>query len=121
MSLSLAEKKRWRKDFGTLPEIMEIPYLLAIQIDSYRKFLQAEVPPEARKNQGLHATFKSIFPIKSRSENAELDYVSYHFKEPPFDVRECLQRGANYAAPLHVKVRLTIFDKDTNYKNPKEI
>ncbi len=121
MSLSLAEKKRWRKDFGTLPEVMEIPYLLAIQIDSYRRFLQADVPPAHRRVHGLHGTFKSIFPIKSRSENAELDYVSYSFREPPFDVKECLQRGANYAAPLHVKVQLKLYDKETNYKTVKEI
>ncbi len=121
MSLSLAERKRWRKDFGTLPEVMEIPYLLAIQINSYRMFLQADVAPEERGEHGLHGTFKSIFPIKSRSENAQLDYVSYSFREPPFDVKECLQRGANYAAPLHVKVRLKLFDRETNNKTVKEI
>ncbi len=121
MTLSLAEKKRLRKDFGTLSEVMEIPYLLAIQIDSYRKFLQRDVDPRNRAEQGLHATFKSIFPIKSRSENAELDYVSYSFREPVFDVKECLQRGANYAAPLHVKVQLKLYDKETNYKTVKEI
>ena len=121
MALSLAEKKRLRKDFGTLSEVMEIPYLLAIQIDSYRKFLQRDVAARQRLNQGLHATFKSIFPIKSRSENAELDYVSYSFREPAFDVKECLQRGANYAAPLHVKVQLKLYDKETNYKTVKEI
>ncbi|MCY4324376.1 MAG: DNA-directed RNA polymerase subunit beta [Gammaproteobacteria bacterium] len=121
MTLSLAEKKRLRKDFGTLPEVMEIPYLLAIQIDSYRKFLQRDVPPKNREDHGLHATFKSIFPIKSRSENAELDYVSYNFREPVFDVKECLQRGANYAAPLHVKVHLKLYDKENNYKTIKEV
>ena len=121
MTLSLAEKKRLRKDFGALPEVMEIPYLLAIQIDSYRRFLQRDVAPKDRVHLGLHATFKSIFPIKSRSENAELDYVSYSFREPDFDVKECLQRGANYAAPLHVKVHLKLYDKETNYKTVKEI
>ena len=121
MSLSLAETKRLRKDFGTLAEVMEVPYLLSIQIDSYRRFLQSEKAPHERGEFGLHGTFKSIFPIKSRSENAELDYVSYSFREPPFDVKECLQRGANYAAPLHVKVQLKLYDKETNYKTVKEI
>ena len=121
MSLSLAETKRLRKDFGTLAEVMHVPYLLSIQIDSYRRFLQSDIAPKDRGTHGLHGTFKSIFPIKSRSENAELEYVSYNFREPPFDVKECLQRGANYAAPLHVKVRLKLYDKETNYKSVKEI
>ncbi len=110
---SYTEKKRIRKNFGKRPSMMEVPYLLAIQVDSYRKFLQAEVEPELRKDQGLHAAFKSVFPIHSYSSHeATLDYVSYRIGEPLFDVKECQSRSLTYAAPLRVKVRLIIYDKE---------
>jgi DNA-directed RNA polymerase beta subunit len=62
MAYSYTEKKRIRKDFGTLPRVMDVPYLLAIQLDSYRKFTQQGVPLEERLDYGLHAAFKSYFP-----------------------------------------------------------
>jgi DNA-directed RNA polymerase subunit beta len=121
MAYSLTEKKRVRKDFGKLPRVMEMPYLLAIQKESYARFLQAEVSPAAREEVGLHAAFRSVFPIVSYSGNAALEYVSYRLLEPAFDVKECLLRGANYAVPLRVKVRLIIYDKDSPTKAIKDI
>src|SRR3981189_912736 len=112
MAYSFTEKKRIRKNFGKQPSILEVPYLLAIQLDSYRSFLQAEKPEEARGDVGLHAAFKSVFPISSYSGNASLEYVSYRLGGPVFDVKECQLRGLTYAAPLRVKVRLIVLDKE---------
>ncbi len=112
MAYSFTEKKRIRKDFGKQPGILGVPYLLAIQLDSYRSFLQADAPEDARVDRGLHAAFKSVFPISSYSGNATLEYVSYRLGEPVFDVKECQLRGLTYAAPLRVKVRLIVLDKE---------
>src|SRR5258708_40218411 len=112
MAYSFTEKKRIRKNFGRQPGILQVPYLLAIQLDSYRTFLQAQVPEDARKDIGLHAAFKTVFPISSYSGNASLEYVSYRLGEPVFDVKECQLRGLTYAAPLRVKVRLIVLDKE---------
>ncbi len=112
MAYSFTEKKRIRKDFGKQPGILGVPYLLAIQLDSYRRFLQTDAPEEARADRGLHAAFKSVFPISSYSGNATLEYVSYRLGEPVFDVKECQLRGLTYAAPLRVKVRLIVLDKE---------
>ena len=112
MAYTFTEKRRIRKDFGKRPSILEVPYLLAIQLDSYREFLQAEVPPGERQVAGLHAAFRSVFPIVSYSGNARLEYVSYRLGEPVFDVRECQLRGLTYAAPLRVRLRLVLMDKD---------
>ncbi len=112
MAYSFTEKKRIRKDFGKRTSILEVPFLLATQIDSYRDYLQEGMKPSERLDMGLHAAFKSVFPIESYSGNAVLEYVSYRLGEPPFDVRECHQRGATYAAPLRVLLRLVIYDRD---------
>src|SRR5512139_1734418 len=112
MAYSFTEKKRIRKDFGKRSSILEVPYLLAIQLDSYRKFLQADTAEAGRNEIGLHAAFKSVFPIVSYSGNAILEYVSYRLGEPVFDVKECQLRGLTYAAPLRVKVRLVVLDKE---------
>ena len=117
MAYSFTEKKRIRKDFGKRPSILEVPFLLATQIDSYRKFLQEGVAVADREDVGLHAAFKSVFPIESYSGNAVLEYVSYRLGTPVFDVRECQLRGATYAAPLRVLVRLVIYDKDAPAKS----
>ncbi len=121
MAYSYTEKKRIRKDFGKLPRVMDVPYLLAIQLDSYRRFLQQEAKPDTRDDIGLHAAFKSVFPIVSFSGNAALEYVSYRLTAPAFDVKECMLRGATYSAPLRVKVRLIIYDKDSASKAIKDI
>ncbi len=114
---SFTEKKRMRKDFGKSTSVLDVPYLLAIQLDSYRSFLQADDSEETRQASGLHAAFQSVFPIASYSGNAILEYVSYRLGTPTFDVKECILRGATYAAPLRVKVRLVIYDKDAPAKN----
>ncbi|MGH8186364.1 MAG: DNA-directed RNA polymerase subunit beta, partial [Steroidobacteraceae bacterium] len=121
MAYSFTEKKRIRKDFGKRQSILEVPYLLAIQLDSYRKFLQAEVAEGRRNEQGLHAAFKSVFPITSYSGNAILEYVSYRLGDPVFDVKECQLRGLTYAAPLRVKVRLVVYDKETSTPTKKTV
>ena len=113
MAYSYTEKKRIRKDFGKRSSVLDIPYLLDTQIESYRAFLQAEIQPERRLEDGLHAAFKSVFPIESYSGNAVLEYVSYRLGAPIFDVKECQVRGLTYAASLRVKVRLVLFDKES--------
>ncbi len=112
MAYSFTEKKRIRKDFGKRPSILEVPYLLSIQLDSYRQFLQENAEPAKLKDLGLHAAFKSVFPIVSYSGSAALEYLHYRLGDPVFDVKECQLRGLTYAAPLRVKVRLVIFDRE---------
>ena len=121
MAYSYTEKKRIRKDFGKLPRVMDVPYLLAIQLDSYRSYLQADKAVDARIDIGLNAAFKSVFPIVSFSGSAALEYVSYRLGVPVFDEKECMLRGVTYAAPLRVKVRLIIYDKDSSNKAIKDI
>ena len=112
MAYSFTEKKRIRKDFGKRSSVLEIPFLLATQIDSYRKFLQADKVVAERELVGLQAAFHSVFPIVSHNGSAALEFVSYRLGEPVFDVRECQLRGVTYAAPLRVLVRLVIYDRD---------
>ena len=123
MSYSFTEKKRIRNNFGKGTEVLDVPYLLATQINSYASFLQSGVTAEKREDSGLHAAFSSVFPIESHSGYAVLEYVKYRLGEPVFDVRECQQRGATYAAPLRVLVRLVIYDKEAsaNAKVVKDI
>ena len=121
MSYSFTEKRRIRKSFAKRASVLEVPFLLATQLDSYAAFLQAEVKPENRKSEGLQAAFSSIFPIESHSKNARLDFVSFKLGEPPFDVVECQQRGLTFAAPLRVKVRLTIMDREASKPTVKEV
>ncbi|NEX19117.1 DNA-directed RNA polymerase subunit beta [Thiorhodococcus mannitoliphagus] len=112
MAYSFTEKKRIRKDFGKRPSILDVPFLLATQINSYKEFLQADSAPKDRSDMGLHAAFQSVFPIESYSGNAVLEYVKYRLGEPVFDERECHLRGATFAAPLRVLLRLVIYDKE---------
>ena len=119
MPYSYTEKKRIRKSFAKRENVLDIPFLLATQIDSYMHFLQTDVPPSARKNQGLQAAFTSIFPIVAHSGNARLEFVEYALGEPSFDVKECRQRGLTFASPLRAKVRLVLLDRDT--KAVKEV
>ena len=118
---SNTEKRRIRKGFGKSLASMEIPYLLALQLDSYKAFLQADTDPEQRLEAGLHAAFKSVFPITSYSGHTSIDYVSYSLGAPAFDVRECKSRGLTYAAPLRVKLRLVIYDKEAKTQVVKDI
>ena len=123
MPYSYTEKKRLRKNFGKRRAVLDVPYLLETQIQSYRKFLQEFVPVEQRDDTGLHAAFQSVFPIESYSGNAVLHYDSYRLGAPIFDVKECQVRGLTYAASLRVKVRLALFDRETSGPDraPKEI
>jgi len=121
MTYSLTEKKRIRKDFGKNRPVLDVPYLLAIQMDSYREFLQDSSKSDGHDDRGLHAALKSVFPIVSFSGNAALEYVSYTLGEPVFDERECRSRGQTYGAPLRVKVRLVIYDRESSSKAVKYV
>ena len=123
MAYSFTEKKRIRKDFGKSQSILQVPYLLATQMDSYREFLQADVSPAMRRDVGLEAVFRSLFPMESYSGNASLDYVSYRLEKPVFDVMECRQRGVTYCAGLRVRLRLALYEKDdaTGAKRIKDV
>ncbi|MFC0059651.1 DNA-directed RNA polymerase subunit beta [Vibrio inusitatus] len=117
MVYSYTEKKRIRKDFGTRPQVLDVPYLLSIQLDSFDKFIEQD--PEGQ--YGLEAAFRSVFPIQSYNGNSELQYVSYRLGEPVFDVKECQIRGVTYSKPLRVKLRLVVFDKDAPAGTVKDI
>jgi DNA-directed RNA polymerase subunit beta len=122
--LSFTEKQRPRKDFSSLSIGIKVPYLLDIQKHSYeQEFLQMSLPEDQRANKGLQGAFSSIFPIASYSGNAVLEYVGYRLGNPIFNVKECQIRGITYAAPLRVKVRLILYDKDApaNAKSIKDI
>jgi len=118
---SFTEKKRIRKDFGKSRSILEVPFLLAIQVDSYREFLQEHADPAKREDRGLHAALKSVFPISSYNGYAVLEYVGYKLGEPVFDERECRNRGLSYGAPLRVTVRLVIYDRESSNKAVKYV
>ena len=117
MAYSYFEKKRIRKDFGKSAQVMEYPFLLSIQLDSFRKFIDIDPTGET----GLEAAFRSIFPIKAYSGSSELQYVSYRLGEPLFDVKECQIRGVTYSAPLRVKLRLVVYDKEAAAGTVKDI
>ncbi|CAA3706548.1 DNA-directed RNA polymerase subunit beta [Candidatus Portiera aleyrodidarum] len=111
MVYSYTEKKCIRKKFGKIPHIMDVPYLLSIQLESYKKFLQSEIKNEKKRNIGINAALNSIFPIKSLSGKAILEYVDYKLMKPVFDVKECQIRGMTFYTSLRVKMRLVIFDE----------
>jgi DNA-directed RNA polymerase subunit beta len=116
MAYTFTEKKRIRKDFGKWPSVLTVPNLLATQVNSYQDFLQQGIPADERAAKGLHVAFDSVFPIKSHTGMAELQYVSYRLGTPAFEVKECQLRGITYAAPLRVKMRLVIYDKEAPAK-----
>ena len=121
MSYSYTEKKRIRKNFGRFPKVMDLPTLTETQLNSYAMFLQANVDPDKRENIGLEEVFQSLFPITSVSGNAALEYVSYELGKNSFDVQECLIQGLSYSAPLRIKVRLVIYDKESNFEEVKDV
>ena len=116
MYYSFTEKKRIRKSFAKRANVHDVPYLLATQLESYTAFLQADTGPSVRKTEGLQSAFNSIFPIVSHNGFARLEFLSYVLGDPPFDVKECQQRGLTYASPLRAKVRLVILDKESPTK-----
>jgi len=123
MALSFTAKKRIRKSYGEIPETVQMPNLIEVQRSSYEQFLQMHTAAEKRDADGLEAVFKSVFPIKDFSDRATLEYISYEFETPKFDVQECMQRDLNFAAPLKVKLRLIVFetDEETGAKSIKDI
>src|SRR6186713_1572369 len=122
MTLSFTGRKRLRKNFGKIQEIAQMPNLIEVQRTSYDQFLQL-VKGDGRKDEGLEAVFRQVFPIKDFSETSLLEYVDYHFVEPKYDVEECQQRSMTYAAPLKVTLRLIVFDIDeeTGARSVKDI
>ncbi len=121
MAYSYTEKKRIRKSFAKRDNVLDVPFLLATQLESYLAFLQTDIPPASRRNQGLQAAFTSIFPISSHSGNARLEFVHYMLGEPAFDVKECQQRGLTFASPLRARVRLVIMDREAPKDTIKEV
>jgi DNA-directed RNA polymerase subunit beta len=123
MAYSIANNPLLRKNFAKIKKIIDIPNLIDIQKNSYKRFLQLEIPAETRKNSGLESVFRSVFPIKDFSETASLEYVSYSLGTPKYDVEECHQRGMTFAAPMKVKVRLVVWDvnKDADVRSIKDI
>ena len=121
--LTFTEKKRIRKSFGRIPDAIRMPNLIEVQRSSYEQFLQRDIRPSDRRDDGLEAVFKSVFPIKDFNERAVLEYVSYEFEDPKYDVDECIQRDITYAAPLKVKLRLIVFEieEDTGARSVKDI
>ncbi|MCY0856803.1 MULTISPECIES: DNA-directed RNA polymerase subunit beta [unclassified Cupriavidus] len=112
MAYSFTEKKRIRKSFAKRATVHQVPFLLATQIESYAQFLQEGTPPSRRKTEGLQAAFSAIFPIVSHNGLARMEFVSYHLSNPPFDVKECQQRGLTFHSALRAKVRLIINDRE---------
>src|SRR3989337_2652309 len=125
MAYQIANSLRFRRSFGRIRKIIDLPYLIEIQKNSYQLFLQRDAAPAQRQNLGLQEVFRSVFPIKDFNETASLEFVSYSLGEPKYDVEECHQRGMTYAAPLKVTVQLVLWDVDSqtgsrSIKNVKE-
>jgi len=123
MSLTYINSKKIRKSFGKIPHITPLPNLIEVQKRSFDNFLQLNINPEDRLNNGLHAIFKSVFPINDYTERATVDYVSYDIGVPKYDVEECSQRGMTFGAPLLVNFRLIVWDidEDAGTKSVRDI
>ena len=119
--LFVYREKRIRKSFAKRENVLDVPFLLATQIDSYAKFLQLENAFDQRTDDGLQAAFNSIFPIVSHNGYARLEFVHYTLGEPLFDIPECQLRGITYAAPLRARIRLVILDKEASKPTVKEV
>src|SRR5512134_3361115 len=119
---SYTERKRIRKSFGKRESVLNVPYLLTMQKDSYIAFLQKDVHPQRRKPEGLQAAFLSAFPIVSHNGYVEMKFIEYNIAKPPFDTRECQQRGLTYAAAVRAKLQMIIYDRESAQpKTVKEI
>ena len=108
MSILLRE----RKSFSKVKQIIEIPYLIEMQINSYKKFLQKDTQPEQREEIGLQAAFTSVFPITDYNDSSSIEFIHYAIGTPKFIPKECLRKGITYAAPLKIRVRLNYWDRD---------
>jgi DNA-directed RNA polymerase subunit beta len=115
--------KRYRKFFGHIHEVAEMPNLIEVQKQSYDQFLMVEEPEGGRLDEGLQSVFRSVFPIRDFGERAQLEFVRYAFEPPKYDVEECQQRGMTFAAPLKVTLRLIVFDvnEETGARSVKDI
>jgi DNA-directed RNA polymerase subunit beta len=123
ISRSFTGRKRIRKSFGRIPEVVSMPNLIDVQRASYEGFLQMNVPPDSRTQTGLQEVFKSVFPIDDFAGRGRLEFVNYELEEPKYDTEECIQRGMTYAAPLKVVLRLIVWDldEDTGAKSIRDI
>ncbi|MFZ0613718.1 MAG: DNA-directed RNA polymerase subunit beta [Desulfobacterales bacterium] len=123
MSERSLASRRIRKNFGKIRKIVDIPDLIAVQRESYNRFLQMDIPPEKREDAGLQAVFQSVFPIKDFTGSASLEFVSYRFAEVKHSVEECIHRGMTYEIPVRITVRLVVYDIDaeTGVSNIRDI
>ncbi len=123
MTGSLLTNKRVRKEFGSKKKIIDIPDLIGMQRNSFESFLQRDLLPQDREDKGLHAVFKSVFPIKDFTDTASLEYVSYSFGESKHSMKECISRGMTYDIPVNIRVRLVVYDndKDTGLSTIRDI
>ncbi|HDZ62669.1 MAG TPA: DNA-directed RNA polymerase subunit beta [Nitrospirae bacterium] len=112
----MAKALRERKSFGQVHHILPIPDLIEIQKRSFDRFLQEGVPAGKREDTGLQAAFHSVFPVVDYNETASIEFVEYMVREPKYDVQESLHKGINYAAPLKIKVKLNLWEKDVSDK-----
>jgi len=107
------ERKRIRKNFGKRDSVLNVPYLLTMQRDSYVAFMQKDVPPQQRKPEGLQAAFLSAFPITSHNGLVQMNFIEFNIAKPAFDTRECQQRGLTYAAAVRAKLQMIIYDRES--------
>ncbi|MGC9562371.1 DNA-directed RNA polymerase subunit beta [Brachymonas sp. M4Q-1] len=121
MSYTYTERKRIRKSFGTRDSVLKIPYLLQMQRDAYTAFLQADVPPQKRRHEGLQAAFESAFPIVSHNGYVEMKFVEYNLAKPTFDVWECQTRGLTFGSAVRARVQLIIYDRDASTAQSKVV
>src|SRR5690606_37503994 len=118
---SYTEKKRIRKSFAKRQVVLDGPFLLTTQIESYEQFLQTGIPASQRRDEGLQAAFNSIFPISSHNDMARLEFVQYGLGQTAFAVKECQQRGLTYCAPAPATGRLVIMDREAAKPTVKEV
>lgn len=123
MARTYTERKRIRKSFARIPEIAPLPNLIELQTTSYKNFLQMDVPADKRASAGLQEVFKSVFPVSDFSGKSQLEFYSYDYDAPKYDVDECKQRGVTFSAPLRVTFRLVVWDIDeeTGSKSVRDI
>ena len=118
---SYTERKRIRKSFGKRESVLNVPYLLTMQKDSYVAFLQKDVPPSKRKPEGLQAAFLAAFPIVSHNGFVEMKFLEFNIAKPPFDTRECQQRGLTYAAAVRAKLQMIVYDRESSTPQSKVV
>ncbi len=123
MARTYTERKRIRKSFARIPELAPLPNLIELQTTSYENFLQMDVPADKRASVGLQEVFRSVFPISDFTGKSQLEFFSYAYDAPKYDMEECSQRGMTYAAPLRVTFRLVVWDidEDTGSKSVRDI